>query len=154
MRWRLTLFDGYLISSCGKVWSCKSNKYLKPYKHPQGYLLVSIRDGGKTIKRYVHRLVGEAFLENRGFCEINHIDGNKGNNCLENLEWISRSGNVIHAYSLGLAKSKLTEEDVLNILTDNETPIKELALKFNCSDSNIRGIKEGRNWKHLRGCYL
>jgi len=70
-------------------------------KHIEGYLQCSLSSKGKTYKVYVHKLVAETFLLERNET-VNHIDGNKLNNYLSNLEWISFSENIKHAFSLGL----------------------------------------------------
>jgi hypothetical protein len=68
-----------------------------------GYKQVQIMRGGKRYTRYVHRLVAECFLENpRNLPEVNHKDGNKANNTAENLEWVTRSENLLHSYRTGL----------------------------------------------------
>lgn len=92
----------------GKIYEISKNGdvrvngvYRNQYLTDKGYLRVTI--GGKSIS--VHRLVALAFLPNpMKHKEVNHIDGNKENNCLENLEWCSRSENMKHAYAIGLHK--------------------------------------------------
>ena len=81
--------DGYFVSSCGSVkhW----NKVLKQHPNNVGYLMVRIH--GRT--RLVHRLVGEAFIP--GHDDIDHIDGDKTNNCVVNLERVSKSENMRRA---------------------------------------------------------
>ena len=96
---------------------------LKPYNNGYGYLLVDMRKDGKRYMRLVHRLVAETFLPNpQNLPQINHIDGNKMNNKLENLEWCTCSQNQYHAFENGLkprnfnhCNSKLKLEDVLYI---------------------------------------
>ena len=76
---------------------------LVPSCNGNGYLYVSKQSGRKTKHYYVHRLVAEAFIENPlNKPEVNHIDGNKRNNIVENLEWCTRGENIIHAYKTGL----------------------------------------------------
>lgn len=79
--------------------------YLKLNKNTGGYLSVVLYKNG-THKRYlVHRLVAQAFIENiENKIEVNHIDGNKLNNHVSNLEWVTRSENMKHSYSMGLEK--------------------------------------------------
>ena len=70
---------------------------------PCGYLEVSFWVNNKGKHKRVHRLVADAFCEKRAECEeVNHKDGNKLNNAADNLEWCTKSENMIHAYKLGL----------------------------------------------------
>lgn len=67
--------------------------------------MVNLYENKKRSKKLVHRLVAQEFLENPTEKEqVNHIDGNKSNNYLSNLEWVTRSENVKHAYLIGLKK--------------------------------------------------
>lgn len=78
----------YAITSCGKVWSYKNKKFLKPGIYKKGYLYVNLwKDGGFKTKQ-IHRLVAEAYIPNPdNLPQVNHKDENKANNCLQNLEW-------------------------------------------------------------------
>ena len=70
-------------------------RVLKPLNHRHGYLQVDMYKNGKVKRKYIHRLVAEAFNPNpKGFLEINHKDENKSNNELSNLEWCTREYNV------------------------------------------------------------
>ena len=94
----------YLVSEDGKVYSEYKKCFLKPSITQHGYCRVTLSVSGKKVGRYIHRLVAEYFL---GFQEktkmvINHIDGNKQNNNVANLEIITPSENLIHAYKNGL----------------------------------------------------
>jgi hypothetical protein len=115
--------DAYEVSSLGNVRSCdrlisKPNRWggtnthwlrgriLKAHDNGCGYLAVSLSVEGLRVGKLVHRLVAEAFLPfapDRPF--VNHIDGDKRNNALENLEWCTRSENMQHAYDTGLLVS-------------------------------------------------
>ena len=78
----------YGITSCGKVWSYKYKKFLKPVAYDNGYLCVTLCKNGKIKNYTIHRLVAEAYIPNPdNLPQINHKDENKANNCLQNLEW-------------------------------------------------------------------
>lgn len=116
-------------------------------------------DGSKRTFR-VHRLVMMAFnpVENMDELEVNHIDGNKKNNKLENLEWCTASENQIHAFKTGLNKSrrgeesnfsKLTNDDVKKVFELKEKGLlqREIAEIVGCTRSNISYILRGKSWK-------
>lgn len=93
-------FENYQVSDCGRVrsknWnntgSCR-NLYLKP--HNKGYLQVELRMGKTRKMLLVHRLVAQAFIPNpNGYAQINHIDEDKQNNNISNLEWCTQSQNL------------------------------------------------------------
>ena len=78
----------YAVTSCGKVYSHKSEKFLKPQKDTDGYLQVGLHKGGERKSYKIHRLVAMAYLPNPDNLPcVNHKDENKENNALQNLEW-------------------------------------------------------------------
>jgi hypothetical protein len=95
-------FEGlYMVSQLGGVYSTRNRRHLNPTK--TGYATVTLCKNGKSTSRTVHRLVAEAFLPNPGNLPIvNHKDGNKQNNRLENLEWCTQKANVAHAIKMGV----------------------------------------------------
>ena len=81
-------------------------KPMRFYKNHNGYYRVCLCKDGKRYFRFVHLLVAEAFLPKKeGKPQINHIDGNKKNNVLNNLEWVTSKENHLHAAEMGLKKS-------------------------------------------------
>lgn len=116
-------------------------------------------DGKKRTFR-VHRLVMMAFnpVENMDELEVNHLDGNKKNNKLENLEWCTASENQKHAFKTGLQKArkgessnfaKLTEEDVKQVFELRKQGLlqREIAEIVGCTSSNISAILREKSWK-------
>ena len=112
--------DNYQVSNLGNVRS-RHNKYthkiddyklLKPYKTKKGYLSVKIKEH-KTA-RPVHRLVAQAFIPNlENKPQVNHIDGSKENNNVNNLEWCTNQENCIHAVKMGLSSKNNKERPVI-----------------------------------------
>lgn len=92
----------YEISEYGDIHNTFTGAPIKQSQN-QGYMCVSLQINGKAHRRRVHRLVALAFIPNPdGKSEVNHIDGNKTNNHVSNLEWCTPSENLIHAYKTGL----------------------------------------------------
>lgn len=109
IQWRdVPGYEGlYQVSDSGLVLSLPKStspgKILRPSRNGDGYLTVClIKENRKSTFR-VNRLVALAFIPNPEYkLEVNHIDGNKENNCVDNLEWCDRSENERHAYAHGL----------------------------------------------------
>lgn len=175
----------YKISSIGNIKSldryvnCRGGrkicygKTLKPHLDRDGYLKIEIgRNEPKAKKYFIHSLVAKAFLPNpNNFPQVNHIDGNKFNNQIENLQWCDVFINNKHAFDTGLNKSfgenhkdaKLKITDVLEIkklmsaAQESKNEInqrKELAARFNVSISLIRHITANKIWKMALKAHL
>lgn len=91
----ITDFPKYLIDTDGNIYNKRTNKKLKISDNGRGYKKVSLyTEEGKTINKYVHRLVAETFIDNpNNLSEVNHIDEDKANNSVDNLEWCDRKYN-------------------------------------------------------------
>ena len=102
-----TLFDDYLISDKGEIFSTRLGRNISQNKDNCGYLVVTLRLDVCKRKTYkVHRLVAKTFIPNpERKPTVNHKDGNKLNNHVENLEWMTRSEQVQHAWDNGLIKN-------------------------------------------------
>lgn len=152
----------YYISNKGRVKGIKTD-YLKPTIN-NGYYIVGIYH--KTFKnrqkqKRIHRLVVETFIGEipEGYC-VNHIDGDKLNNHLDNLEIVTFKDNVRHAYENKLARgrkgsenscSKLLVDEVLNIykLIKKGKTNKEISEIYNLHERYISLIRHGKRWEFL-----
>lgn len=100
----IPIAKNYEASNLGNIRNKKTKHIIKQMINSKGYSQVSLYlKKKKTIR--VHRLVASAFLENKNnYGDINHIDGNKLNNNVDNLEWCTRKENIIHSWKKGLSK--------------------------------------------------
>jgi hypothetical protein len=99
-------YSNYLIYQDGNIFSKTKNKFLIPVDNGRGYKKVNLCKNGSIKRIYVHRLIAETFLPNpENKPQVNHINGIKSDNRLENLEWVTPSENGKHAFKIGLNKS-------------------------------------------------
>jgi predicted DNA-binding protein YlxM (UPF0122 family) len=166
--------DYYEVSNLGRVRSVDrrvnsrngkrlvKGQILKQQVDKYGYMRVYCYLNGKGRNYQVHRLVALSFIPNlENKPQVNHKDGNKQNNHIDNLEWSTNKENMKHAFSIGLnegikgeenVNAKLTENDVVNIYNlykTNKYSMKDLADKFNTSETNVFNIVSRNSWKHL-----
>lgn len=148
----------YRVSNKGQVFNTKLCRNLALISDTDGYLVVRLNQPRKLVK--VHRLVAKAFISNPyNKPQVNHLDGIKTNNCIENLEWCTAQENISHAEANKLRNNagenhpiaKLTEEDIKKIrnLILNGVSKSELASIFKVSRSTIGDIKAKRSWAHV-----
>jgi hypothetical protein len=155
----------YLISNMQRVKRVQhrknvSNKITKPHLHPTGYFNVSLTIFGKQKLVAIHRLIAEAFIPNlENKSHVNHINGIKTDNRIENLEWCTVKENIQHAWRTGLAKSKkgeqsngakLTEKDVLEIRAIGNTMTqKEIGKLYGINHQAVYKILKRVRWTHI-----
>ena len=117
--------------------------------------------GSEVVAHRVHRLVGKAFLDNpEGKPQINHKNGVRSDNRVENLEWVTNLENALHAsehrflvHGSAHANTTLTEDDVRNIRSQyrNGTTLQELCNTHNLSLGTMSHLVRGKTWKHVDG---
>ena len=96
-------FPNYEVSSNGKIRNAKTGRILKTAINQRGYEQVCLHTNNEQSTRRVHRLVADTFFDgNHEGLDVNHIDGNKTNNFIGNLEWCTRQENTKHAFNNGL----------------------------------------------------
>lgn len=152
----------YAVSNLGNVMSLnylntKKSKLLTPIKHHGGYLIVHL---GENKIKMIHTLVAEAFIPNpEGKRFVNHIDGNKHNNSVSNLEWVTSKENMNHAIRTGLrnphfnnaafGSDNANSVHVLQYTKDGKLVkkwdcISDAARHFNCNPSTISNCMSGK----------
>lgn len=146
-------FEQYQVSSLGNIKN-KGGKLKSVQTTKNGYSQVLLWIGHKAKGVFIHRMVAEAFIPNpENKTDVNHIDGNKANNRVENLEWCTRSENLRHAYKNNLrvaSNQKLTLDEVKEIkLNQDKLSRKELAKKFNVSYWTICDIFQNKSFREV-----
>lgn len=173
--WRdISGYEGYYqVSNLGRVRSCDrvvmrngvsvfvNGRLLKPVLDSSGYFRIALYKDGKRAFSFVHRLVAIAFLTiDTSRNEVNHKNGVKDDNRVENLEWCTHLENMRHAIAAGLTPcfvgenhplSLLTESQVLEIreLRANGEKIRVIAEMYGVSQGAISGAVYRSNWTHL-----
>lgn len=155
--------SGYRVSSSGRIMSQKrGGKLMCPVKDRVGYLRVGLRFSGKQVGHAIHRLVAKAFLplQPTPRHEINHKDGDKTNNCADNLEWVTRSQNIQHSYSVlgrigirgeAINTARLSAADIPVIfsrLSRGETQT-DIAKSYGIDRSTVGCIARRITWRHV-----
>lgn len=145
-------YPRYSISAFGEVRNNLKGNILKWVDNGKGYKLVKLYNEQKPQGRLclVHRLVLSTYLPTEGKFDVNHIDGDKSNNTLDNLEWVTKSANTVHAHKLGLFKHKLSDVQVLEIRqAKGKVPLQDLINKYNVSKSLIQQILYRKSYNYL-----
>jgi hypothetical protein len=150
-------FNQYLVSNYGNI--TRDGKLLNPPKYSGGYKVQKLYLNGKYKREMVHRLVAKAFIPKiAGKDCVNHIDGNKENNCASNLEWVTLFENLEHATKTGLrsrgdkhplAKIRCTDVPTIKELSLQGWSQRQIAAKYNVCQATIKDILKNVTWKHV-----
>lgn len=149
----------YAITSCGRIWSYISKKFLKPRADKDGYLLINLHKDNKSKTYKVHRLVAEAYICNdEELPQINHRDENKTNNCIGNLEWCTH----IYNQNYGTHNEKISQSrrkavfcvELGRAFKSIKTASRELNINDTCISlacKNKIKTSGGYHWKYFEG---
>lgn len=151
-------WNRYEVSDLGRFRNVKTGQILRPFIDHQGYMIANLpfsEFGRKNLR--VHRLVAMAFIPNpEAKKDVNHKDGNRKNNHLENLEWATRSENMIHSFDVLFSSprgskrpnAKLSEAQVVEIRSSRDRG-DSLAIKYSVSQGLISAIRRRNVWRHV-----
>jgi hypothetical protein len=164
-------FENYEVSNLSNVRRKKGTSHLKSKNlkgtpDKDGYIRVNLKVKQKSNTKYLHRLIAESFIPNsENKPQVNHINGIKNDNRIENLEWCTLSENRRHAYDTGLQNSlsirgeknnfsKLNKKDIIfireNYNKKEGRTNKYFAKKYKVSEGCIRSITSKTNWKWVK----
>ena len=148
---RTIIIDGietqYQINENGEIYNTKTNNFLKGHIENTGYVSVNLNINGIKKNYSLHRLMADTFLDNPNNLPIvNHIDGDKTNNKLENLEWVSQSQNRYHAIQTGISNLAVGKREKINCIIDNNWR--------QYKDTNYYVSIDGKVWNKKTKCLL
>ena len=159
-------FTNYRIYEDGRVESLNFGRsgrsgWMNTRANNSGYQSVDLRKDKVKYTFLVHRLVAETFIPNtENLSDVNHINADKSDNRVSNLEWVSHAQNMQHSFENNLlpygerhGNARLTEGDVREIrqlLAEGVTNHREIGALFGISHSTVRDIEKGRRWRRLK----
>lgn len=170
--WKVITFDSkisenekFKISNYGRVLNCKgAEEFLTTESFINGYrnLPVKQKHNGKSTSRYIHKLVAEHFIEKNDGIYVIHLNYDKTDNHVNNLQWATKREKEIHQFNnptyknrpRKITNSKLTETRVKLIKRkindpNRRTRMKMIARQFGISEMQLYRIKRGENWGHV-----
>lgn len=158
--WFINGAPGYMISDHGRVWSGKTQSFIKPKPmDAHGHMGVCLCINGKHCYEYIHRLMANAFICNpNNLPVVRHLNDNPRDNNLDNLAWGTQKDNYIDSVRNGTARPLTAEirEIGLNklrkpIIATNLKTGEQITFRGQCEASNFLGIQQANIWKVLNG---
>lgn len=164
MHKKIVGYEGYAVTNDGRVFNCKTNRRLKVDVSNRGYYRITVCKDNKPKKFSIHRLVAELFIPNPNNYEtVNHINGDKSDNHVGNLEWMSQVQNQEHAVAAGLCprgsangNSKYQEDfihAVCNFISKGYSRGEVISLT-GITKSAFDDIRRRKTWKHISANYV
>lgn len=144
-------FEHYEISNMGRVRRKETRRIRALSTTQRGYKRITLDRGPGSRARLVHRLVAQAFISESDL-QVNHKNGDKTDNRVGNLEYVTNKENSHHAYRTGVIIRVLTADRVLEIrkrLHSGEVSFLKLAAEFGVARTTISGIAHRKSWGHL-----
>lgn len=157
------MYLDYRVTSDGLIYRKKGNKPMRTYSLPSGYKTVGLSMKNWRGSKAVHRIIAETLLPNpSNLSDVDHINGVKSDNRLENLRWVTHGENIRLSYKSGRrsakgemnARCKITEEQVHEIckllaLGHKPSKVRDMGYPY----IQVRSIKQGQNWRHISNQY-
>lgn len=155
-------YKTYHVTKDGEVYN-RHGKRMKGTDNGKGYLIVGITDSGVRTTKAIHRLVAEVYLPNpNGLTDVHHIDNDRTNNTVGNLQWVTHGENIKHSFDScnrsatgeSNAHAKHTDEEVHDIcyllsIGWSSPRIRDAGYGYN----TVRSIKHRKKWLHISSLY-
>lgn len=157
-------YYGYKVSEDGVVYSKATSKPMTPHLNGRGYLILGLRVDGRSVCKSLHRILAECYIPNPDrLSDVDHIDGDRLNNSLSNLRWVSHSDNIKHSYTLSNrsatgernSMAKLSDVEVHHICSKLSDGWSSIGIHrvYHYPYSTVRKIKARRQWLHISSKY-
>lgn len=155
-------YFGYTVYEDGRILG-KKGSFLIPQDNGKGYLITSLMLDGKRTCKAIHRILAEAFIPNpENLSDVDHIDGNRQNNILDNLRWVTHGDNIKHSFDLN-NRSAIGTDNANNIFDINivkqicellQAGLMPATIRDRGYDYYlVRSIRSRKNWSHISKDY-